>query len=69
MAKLFKSVTYRREYGYIYRLHELIRDSYHTEDGGYVPQRVVYVHESEVFKTHADYDDAVTYCDELERPY
>lgn len=69
MAELFKSVTYRREYGYIYRLHEVISESYHTEDGGYVPQRVVYANESEVTQSSADYGVAVAYCDELDRQY
>lgn len=59
---------YRRDdAGYIYRMTETISSSYFTEDGGFVPQRVVSVVESEVRTVDTDYPDAIDYLQEIER--
>lgn len=66
-AKQFTVVTYRRDdAGNTYRLRETVRDGYHPEDGGWVPQRVLHSRESFVYSTDADAVTAEEYCDEIE---
>lgn len=68
--KTFTFTWYRQDdAGYIYRITETVSESYHTEDGGYVPQRVVSVKESEVRDVDADYPDAVDYLHGLDQPF
>jgi len=55
--------------GNIYRLTETVAESYFTDDGGYVPQRVVSNVESEVRTVDTDYPDAIDYLQEIDRPY
>lgn len=68
--KTFTFTWYRQDdAGYIYRITETVSESYHTEDGGYVPQRVVSVVESEVRGVDTDYPDAVDYLQEVNQQY
>lgn len=68
--KTFTYNYYRRDgAGNIYRRTETIAESYFTEDGGYVPQRVVFTMETEVKTVDTDYEDAVDYLQEIDRPY
>lgn len=64
----FAVTSYRRDdAGNMYRLRETVRDSYHTEDGGFVPQRVLWSQESYVYSTDADVVAAEVWCDEVEQ--
>ena len=66
----FQSITYRRSDGGKYiRRCETVAESYHTEDGGYVPQRAIGVCEREVFTTDPEYQDAVEWVNDVDRPY
>lgn len=68
--KTFTFTWYRQDdAGNIYRIAETVAESYHTEDGGYVPQRVVAITESDVWAIDTDYPDAVDYIQESNRPY
>lgn len=68
--RTFSFTTYRQDdAGYIYRVTETVSESYFTEDGGYVPQRVVSVRESEVRDVDTDYPDAVDYLQEVNQQY
>lgn len=68
--KAFTYSYYRQDdAGNIYRLTETIAESYFTEDGGYVPQRVILSTESEVRTVDMDYPDALDYLQEINRPY
>ena len=64
--KTFTFTWYRRgDAGYIYRITETVSESY-FKDGGFVPQRVVSVIESEVRDVDTDYPDAIDYLQEIE---
>lgn len=66
--KTFTYSYYRQDdAGYIYRITETVSESYFAEDGGFVPQRVVSVTESEVRDIDTDYPDAIDYLQEIER--
>lgn len=68
--KTFTFTWYRQDdAGYIYRITETVSESYFTEDGGYVPQRVVSVKESEVRDVDTDYPDAVDYLQGIDQPF
>lgn len=68
-VKTFAVITYREDAGIIYRLREVVRDSYHTEDGGYLPQRVIGATESVVYSTDADAVTAVEWITEASREF
>lgn len=68
--KTFTYTYYRQDdAGNIYRLTETIAESYFTEDGGHVPQRVVSATESEVRTVDTDYPDALDYLQEINNLY